>query len=71
MKEELRHIMEVEKNGRVYTFSLQMGSPIGEAYDACHEFLLRLVDEAQRKTEKEALKNGQLNVSTNTASKES
>lgn len=52
MKEELRHIMEVEKNGRIYSFSLQMGSPIGEAYDACWEIMSRLVENARSTTEK-------------------
>jgi hypothetical protein len=32
-------ILEVEKNDRKYEFMMPIGSPYGEAYDVCFEFL--------------------------------
>lgn len=71
MKEELRHVMEVEKNGRVYSFSLQMGSPVGEAYDACWEFMSKLVENARSSTEKAKRQEDGSDVKSDTQSQES
>ena len=35
--------IEIEKNGRVYSFNLPLGAPIGEAYDVAHECLQEII----------------------------
>lgn len=57
--------LEIEKNERMYEFTMPIGSPFGESYDACFEFLQEITklskeaaDRASREevTEKEELK---------------
>jgi hypothetical protein len=45
-------LLEVKKNDRVYTFSLPMGAPFGECYDACFESLQKILELAQQSAEK-------------------
>jgi len=61
-------VLEVEKNERVYTFTMPVGSPFGEAYDVAFLMLqevLKLSKEAvdratpPEKEEKEEDKNGE------------
>lgn len=40
--------IDVTKEDRVYSFSMQQGAPCGEAYDACFEVLQQLLREASR-----------------------
>lgn len=61
MKEELRHKMEVEKDGRIYVLDIPGNAPLGEAYDACHEFLAKIVDLAQAAAEKVKRQESQAN----------
>jgi alpha-D-ribose 1-methylphosphonate 5-triphosphate synthase subunit PhnI len=51
--------LKLEKNDKTFTFSMPLGCPIGEAYDATHEMLNELVllsqeaaDKAKRPEEK-------------------
>lgn len=44
--------IEIEKNGRKYYFVLPNNTPIGEAYDAAYQFLVRLTELAKEITEK-------------------
>ena len=41
-----------EVNGRTYSFTVPMGAPLGEAYDACHEVLMLITKSAQEAAEK-------------------
>lgn len=44
--------IEIEKNGRKFYFVLPNNTPIGEAYDAAYQFLVRLTELAKEITEK-------------------
>ena len=51
--------IEIEKNDRVYVFSMPFGSPYGEAYDTCFEMssqIMQMAKDAQSRLE-EARKN--------------
>lgn len=51
--------LEIEKNDRVYRFTLPYGSPFGEAYDAAFQILqhvLKLQNEAVEQMKKDAPK---------------
>lgn len=39
--------VEVTKNDRLYTFTMPVGSPFGEAYDVAYEILLKIADLAR------------------------
>ena len=46
----------IEKNERNYEFTMPFGAPYGEAYDACHEMLGKIVEmskEAQERATRE------------------
>jgi hypothetical protein len=36
-------VIQVTKSDRVYNFTMPMGCPLGEVYDACHEILQEIV----------------------------
>ncbi len=44
MDTSLRVEMKIVKNEKIYIFSMPMGAPHGEAYDACFEALLAIHD---------------------------
>ena len=44
--------LQVEKNDRVYVFSLPVGAPYGECYDAAHECLQEIMKMAQAAADK-------------------
>jgi len=53
---------EVEKNKHRYTFVMPVGSPLGEAYDAVFEVLIKLKeisDEAVEKAKRVEEENGE------------
>lgn len=54
MNEELRHKMEVKKNGKMYVFEIPFQSPIPEAQEACKDFLAKIEEYAAQSKEKEA-----------------
>lgn len=41
----------IEKNARTYTFSMEIGCPIGEAYDACFQVLQEIQEFAKQALE--------------------
>ena len=46
--------LEIEKNGRMYTFSMPIGAPFGECYDAayaCSSHILEMAKQAMQKQE--------------------
>jgi len=43
--------INIEKNGRKYVFSMEVGSPIGEAYDAAYMVLSELLEMSKKATE--------------------
>ena len=47
---------EVSKGDRKYIFSMEMGAPLGECYDACYEVLTQIVEASRIATEKAARK---------------
>lgn len=47
MKQTLMVNIQIDKNDNSYVFSLPMGAPIGEAYDAAHECLQEIVKMGQ------------------------
>lgn len=62
-REDLRHKLVVEredKDGvkREYIFDMPYQPPVGEAYDACHAFMVKLVEAAQEASEKAARQEG-------------
>lgn len=48
MKQVLYVNLQIEKNDRTYIFSLPMGAPYGECFDACHEALQEITRMAQK-----------------------
>lgn len=40
--------IDIEKGGRKYTFSMEVGSPIGEAYDAAYAVLAELLEMSKK-----------------------
>ena len=49
---------EVVKGDRKYVFSIEMGAPLGECYDVCHEVLMEIMKLAQQSADK-VKQNGQ------------
>ena len=47
MNKDLKYCMSVEKGERKYVLSMPVGSPLGECYDACHEFLSEIAKLSQ------------------------
>lgn len=45
-------VIEIERNGRLYTFSMPVGAPYGEAYDAAFEALQSVLDMARQSAER-------------------
>jgi len=43
--------VEIIKNERTYTFSIPVGAPFGEAYDAANETMLAVLDMAKNNAE--------------------
>lgn len=43
--------IEVEKNDRKYIFSMEIGSQLGECYDAAYEVLMEITEMAKKATE--------------------
>lgn len=44
-------IIEVEKDGHTFSFSLPAGAPFGKAYDACFETLQHIIDFSKKAAE--------------------
>jgi len=45
-------VIEIKKENRTYTFTMPAGAPIGEAYDAGHQYLeaiLKMASDASQK----------------------
>ena len=61
VKAVVYYAIEVEKNGRVYTFTMPVGSPLGDAFDASFK-VLESVGELQKQAIEKA-KEG-INVSS-------
>jgi len=40
--------INIERNGRKYVFSMEVGSPIGEAYDAAYMVLSELLEMSKK-----------------------
>lgn len=50
--------LEVEKGERIYEFTMPIGSPFGESYDACFDFLqeiTKMSKEAADRVEREKI----------------
>lgn len=45
-------VLEVKKEERIYRMQFPLGSPIGEAYDACRSFLDKLIETMVQHAEK-------------------
>lgn len=43
--------IEITKNDRVFSFNMPVNSPFGEAYDACYETLLQIVEFSKKAAE--------------------
>jgi hypothetical protein len=43
--------IELEKNGRVYSYLMPVGAPYGEAYDAAFEICQNILDMAKKASE--------------------
>lgn len=48
--------IEIEKNDRTYIFSMPVGAPFGEAYDAAYEALSKILTIAAEEAEKNRAK---------------
>lgn len=44
--------LELEKNGKKFSFTMPMGTPLGEAYDAAFSFLSEVLEMSKRAVEK-------------------
>ena len=44
-------IIEVEKDGHTFSFSLPAGAPFGKAYDACFETLKHIIEFSKKAAE--------------------
>ena len=44
-------IIEVEKDGHTFSFSLPAGAPFGKAYDACFETLQHIIEFSKKAAE--------------------
>jgi hypothetical protein len=44
MEQKAMYVIEETKNNRVYSFSMPMGAPIGEAYDVAFSILEQIVE---------------------------
>ncbi len=51
MKEELRHKIEIEKDGRIYVLDLPFRAPLQECFDVWNEFAQVLTDNKKRSEE--------------------
>lgn len=51
MKLRSNVIIDIEKNGRVYEFSMPLGSPYGEAYDVSHELSAEILNMSKKALE--------------------
>jgi hypothetical protein len=60
MDQKLTIVFTVKKEEREYIFQIPMASPLGEAYDAAHEFLAFLAEEAKKAVDKS--KNTEQNI---------
>lgn len=40
-------VIEITKNERLYTFTMPVGAPFGEAYDVAYQVLLKIADLAK------------------------
>jgi hypothetical protein len=51
MEEKGIYVLEETRNGRTYSLSMPLGTPIGEAFDVTHEFLQKLTELAKKSAE--------------------
>lgn len=52
--QKLQVVLEIEKNGRLYSLSMPMGAPHGEAYDCLFSMLQDVIEMAKNASDKVA-----------------